>query len=114
MIIFLSLEGVYTDCSKVGGSCQGLFFLGGGRSPRSKACHCRSLARAAIVARPLLVALVLIYGRHALNLIFHCVFFLLRGEGGNVDRLCRVWLISDCYVTIIAQGNAVVKNFFHQ
>ena len=30
---FLSLEGVYTDYSKVGGECQGLFFIAGGRGP---------------------------------------------------------------------------------
>ena len=58
-------------------------------------------------------------GRHALKLIFHCVFFLRGVKGGNVDRLSRVWLagvlpFSDCYVSIIAQGNEVVKNFLFQ
>ena len=45
---FLSLEGVYTDYSKVGGECQGLFFIGGGRVPRSKACPCLYLLLSAL------------------------------------------------------------------
>ena len=59
-------------------------------------------------------------GRHALkSSSIHAVFFLLRGEGGNVDRQSRVWLAGvlpflDCYIYIIAQGKRVVKNFFYQ
>ena len=113
MIIFLSLEGVYTDCSKVGGSCQG-FFLGGGRSPRSMACPCLYLL-CLLCGSACYWGASIEAGKHALKLISQCVFSCKGLERGNVNRLCRDWfLFVFDYVPIIAKRNAFVKNFFHQ